>query len=239
MATPDGLFYAYAKNATDDVTWRYLIVFPSQTVADEWWRAVQASVASGYNRFAGVQRITNQYYTHLPNVNNGNISQTIDDPQGTPSFLGQVIFTLLNDRDGRIWNVIPVLNYTVPSSNSNFFIRSVLQPNLFWYWDGGAIRASTARRTRFNVGIAGGQKAGTIMIPSDQITISVASGNEPIALSPSGDDSLVTENLGTVFNYSDFAGAFAIRYDDNIQGGLETIVKVQDTTQGERWVLVF
>jgi len=238
MATPDGLFYAFAKCAIDDSTYRYIITFQNQSVADQWWRAVTNSVAAGYTRFNTVTRLSNQWYTHNPYVNNGNISQTIDDAQVAANFLGKVFFTLINDLGGRDISVAPVLNYPIPSSGSQFFIRSVLQPELFWYYDPGAgrIRASTARRTRFTVGIVGNLlPVGTIMIPTDQISIEVTANNQPIGLAPAGDGSLVPETLGTTFNFSDFSGAFGIRYDDAAND--MTVLKMEDITQGERWAL--
>jgi hypothetical protein len=73
------------------------------------------------------------------------------------------------------------------------------------------------------------------MIPKDQISIEVAANNQPIGLAPSGDGSLVPETLGTTFNFSDFSGAFGIRYDDAAND--MTVLKMEDITQGERWEL--
>jgi hypothetical protein len=89
-----------------------MITFANRATADEWWRAVADSVASGYKRFSGVQRITPQFYVHNPDVDDGNIMQTLNDERCAKKFLGRVFFTLLNDRDGRIIDIAPVINYT-------------------------------------------------------------------------------------------------------------------------------
>jgi len=89
-----------------------LITFANRDTADEWWRAVTDSVASGYKRFAGVQRVSHQFYIHNPDIDDGNIMKTLEDERCAKKFLGRVFFTLLNDRDGRVIDPAPVLNYT-------------------------------------------------------------------------------------------------------------------------------
>ena len=54
---------------------------------------------------ASVKRITPQFYTHNPGT--ANIATSITNTQVAAQFLGQVFFTLLNDRDGRILSIIP------------------------------------------------------------------------------------------------------------------------------------
>ena len=88
-----------------------MIVFVDRATSDEWWRAVTDSVAAGYKRFDGVQRISPQFYIHNPDVNAGNIALTLTDDRVASKFLNRVFFTLLNDRDARILSVTPVLNY--------------------------------------------------------------------------------------------------------------------------------
>ena len=102
--------YHIELQINDGVTFRYLIVFSTRDVADNWWRAVCDSVASGYTRFAEVQRVSPQFYTHDPYK--ANITDTITDSRCAGNFLGKVFFTLLGDRDGRILDTAPVLNYT-------------------------------------------------------------------------------------------------------------------------------
>jgi hypothetical protein len=88
----------------NDITYRYLIVFASREVADEWWRAV-TTANGGSNKFVqSLTRINPEFYTHDSGI--ANISTTLTDPLGS-QFRDKVIFTLLNDRDGRIFNVAP------------------------------------------------------------------------------------------------------------------------------------
>lgn len=167
MALQPGLFYAYAKNIKDDHTYRYLITFSSRKIADEWWRAVSDSVAGGYRRFANVDRVSMQWYTHDPS-GHGNIFETVNDDRCALKFRGQVMFTLLMDRGGRNLSIAPVLNYVDHKSGQRFFIRSALIPNLFWFYspDDQQIRASSQQRTAFFVDIVGADKenGGRIMI---------------------------------------------------------------------------
>ncbi|KAJ3815790.1 hypothetical protein EV368DRAFT_36197 [Lentinula lateritia] len=234
MASPPGLFYAYAKNIRDDWSYRYIIAFESRQVSDEWWRAVTASVDNGYLRFAGVKRLSAQWYTHDPAAN-AFIHETINDPKCAPQFLGKVMFTLLNDRDARALSVSPVLNFTDHVSGGTFFIRSTLRPELFWYYhpDIGQILSSTSRRTRFDVRIAAKDKAlGTVMIGSDKVSISVA-GQQ---------DLNVGKNGLFQFDFSDFDdGNFGLNFlhkaasGDIVQGVVATVTR---QNYGERWELV-
>ncbi|KDR78032.1 hypothetical protein GALMADRAFT_155058 [Galerina marginata CBS 339.88] len=250
MSYPDGLFYAYAKNDSDDWSWRYLITFLNASVADQWWRAVTDSVAGGYTRFAGVKRLSNQWYTHNPNVNAGNISETVNDVKAANSFLGKVFFTLIVDRDGRTLSVAPTINFTAYKSNSSFFVRSILNPTRYWYYppaSGGAVLASNTRRTRFTIGIvAAAQPDGTIMIGTDKVYISVTATNQAVGIAggsgadQGGNNLLVlgNPNGGTQFNFSDFAGGFGLA-DENV-GNDELVVTWRgEDLAGERWELVF
>ena len=88
-----------------------MIVFVNRATADEWWRAVTDSVAAGYNKFAEVKRLSPQFFTFNPDVNEGHIRHTLTDGRVATKFLGRVFFTLLNDRDARDLSIAPVLNY--------------------------------------------------------------------------------------------------------------------------------
>lgn len=85
-----------------------MIVFTSSAVADEWWRAVSAATTTPFP--TSVQRVTPQFYTH--NAATANISTSITTTGVATQFLGQVFFTLLNDRDGRILSIIPEQDVT-------------------------------------------------------------------------------------------------------------------------------
>ncbi|KAG5644892.1 hypothetical protein DXG03_007444 [Asterophora parasitica] len=173
-----GLFYAYAKNILDDVTYRYLITFATRDVADTWYRLVTDSVADGYVRYAAVQRVTPQFYTHNPGV--GNIALTITDQKVALDLRGKVFFTLINDRDGRIQSIVPVLNYAEHSNGASFYIRSIPQPDTYWFYDTSrnVVFASRDRRTRFTINIADKNRAaGAVIIGSDDVYLTVNGTN--------------------------------------------------------------
>ncbi|KAG1901074.1 uncharacterized protein F5891DRAFT_1187772 [Suillus fuscotomentosus] len=87
------VFYAYVKQVTDNSTYRYVIIFASRAVADEWWRAVSTSTVSSFVN--SVQRVNAQFYTH--NVNLANAVNSLTTNGVATQFLGKVFFTLLND----------------------------------------------------------------------------------------------------------------------------------------------
>ncbi|KDQ16516.1 hypothetical protein BOTBODRAFT_144598 [Botryobasidium botryosum FD-172 SS1] len=221
-----GLFYAYAKNINDDWSYRYLIVFASRSVADEWWRAVNGS---GTAYATSVNRVTPQFYTHNPGT--AIIANTVNDPKVASAFLNKVFFTLLNDRDGRILSIIPEQEYTDPASGNLFYIRSKVDPRDFWYTsDNYSISVSRERRTRFRITLRSDvNPKGTIMIASDDIYISIPGLNDT-AVGIASDGSLTTAASGTatIFKFGDFNGSF------KGQAG-SLVIK---TANGEAWELV-
>ncbi|KAF8661195.1 hypothetical protein AX14_007271, partial [Amanita brunnescens Koide BX004] len=59
--------------------WRFLVVFANRTTANEWWRAVTNSVATGYGRIETAKCISPQFCTFNPDVNGSDISKTLTD----------------------------------------------------------------------------------------------------------------------------------------------------------------
>ncbi|KAF9517998.1 hypothetical protein BS47DRAFT_1290216 [Hydnum rufescens UP504] len=172
-----GLFYAYAKQLTENWDGRYLIIFADRATADEWWRAVYDSVASGYQRFREVKRVSPQFYTHDP-ASGGNIMQTINDQRCARRFVHRVIFSSLYDMVGRVYGVIPPLNYTDHISGRAYFIRSTLRPNQYWHYDGKNIVISSTHQTKFTVSAQSARYPradidGLVMIHNDDVVISV------------------------------------------------------------------
>ncbi|KAH8091685.1 hypothetical protein BXZ70DRAFT_476266 [Cristinia sonorae] len=246
MSSAPGIFYAYARHTTTDWAWRYLITFESRTVADEWWRAVTDSVEGGYQRFKGVSRLSAQWYTHDPN-DGGNIMDTVNDDRCAAKFKTKVMFTLLYDRDGRIFSAAEGSDYTDYKSGDLFFIRSVMQPNLFWYLDTSSreILASTERRTKFKIS-AIDQKDGTVMIGKDIISMRVIIPHSHYSDCNhicAGDRSLVVgeRSLATELRFREFVDGFALKFygpgAPGAQGEVVTITRDLDGL-GERWELV-
>ena len=79
------------------------MVFPSRSVADEWWRAVSTSTNTQYS--SSIKRVTPHFFTHNPAI--ANAAYSIVDATVARQFLGRIIFTLLLDRDGRALSTIP------------------------------------------------------------------------------------------------------------------------------------
>ncbi|KAF8073419.1 hypothetical protein FPV67DRAFT_1736772 [Lyophyllum atratum] len=235
--TSTGLFYAYAKNINDDWSYRYLITFATRDVADTWFRAVSDSAAAGYQRFASVQRVTPQFYTH--NRGHGNIPDTITDPKVAQSLQGKIFFTLLNDRDGRIFSVIPVFDYTDHLSGGSFYIRSIAQPDTYWYYDfHNYVLISRDRRTRFTITLADKDKAaGTVMIGSDEVCITAGSATNIGPVSDYQQNQLRNSRNPFPFKFSSFRnGDFEIEFQSDVINS--TLGRVAwNPGKGERWEL--
>jgi len=73
------------------------MIFPSRTLADEWWRTLQDKVASGKVKFSSIERVTPQFYLYHSR-DNLNITQTVKHPEGAPEFRAKVIFSLQSGR---------------------------------------------------------------------------------------------------------------------------------------------
>jgi len=222
------LFYAYAKNILDDWSWRYVITFASYEVSNEWWSAVTNATGTSYP--ASVKRVNPQFYTH--DTSKANIAYSITDSKVASQFLGLVFFTLLNDRDGRIQSIIPVFDFTDPISGNTFFIRSKVDPSLYWYSPDSTnadahVYTSRTARTRFRVGKRNAQASqSTVMIQSDDVYISLPNDDRYVIVS--GNSSLVVADKEEVFKFGDFTDGFVVKGEEifKTQGG------------GEIWELV-
>ena len=132
-----------------------------------------------------------------------------------------------------------------------FYVRSMLQPGLFWFYDpmAGVIIPSMSRRTKFTITVvvdpAQGLGPNPIMIGSDRFTISV------------GEDNLYVDGGGIIgkgqyrpvvdetsvpnaeFDFSDFDGGFEIRYPRDYRDSLQgAVIFPSAGKRGERWELV-
>ncbi|KAG8847944.1 hypothetical protein FRB96_001346 [Tulasnella sp. 330] len=238
MSTSTGVFYAFARNINTDWSGRYLIAFANRDVADTWHRTVIDSVAQGYPKFASVKRTALQWYTYNPDV--GSITDTVNDSKVALALRGQIFFTLLNDREHRILSTIPVLNYRDHINGASFYIRSVSQPDIYWFYNAAemAVVASRHRRTRFTITIADRARApGTIIIGSDDVYITTPSGAN-VGVANSLDDQLSRSANPFPFRFSAFHGDFQIdeSLSESLDPGLEPIVR--NPGKGETWDLV-
>lgn len=89
----------------DPYFWRFVIVFATRDVADEWWRAIQTAAANNVAGWNTVTRVTPQLYTHKPGTKN--IRESIIEKNVASQLSTKIFFQLLNDRDGRLVDFIP------------------------------------------------------------------------------------------------------------------------------------
>ncbi|KAI0089191.1 hypothetical protein BDY19DRAFT_906102 [Irpex rosettiformis] len=230
-----GLFYAYAKTITDDWSSRYLIVFASRTVADEWWRAVSTSTVPNYA--TTIRRVTPQYYTY--NAGLANIATTITTAGVAQQFLGTVFFTLLNDRDGRILSVIPPLTGDVADHiNGNwFYIRSKGPNPVYWYaTPSGQIVASRTQSTRFRISATDKSLNNAVLIGNDQINIATTGG---LSVNVSNYGNLQVSGKADTFRFGDLTSGFRVNaYGNELLPGVSSnaVVKTSEN-DAQEWEL--
>lgn len=94
-----------SKKEDSPLSWRYLIIFATRDVADEWWRAIQTAAANNVKGWSTVSRVTPQLYTHKPGTKQ--IRESIVEKDVASKLSSKIFFQLLNDRDGRLVDIIP------------------------------------------------------------------------------------------------------------------------------------
>ncbi|KAG1721755.1 hypothetical protein EDB19DRAFT_1917117 [Suillus lakei] len=253
------VYYAYIKHIRDDWSARFVIVFASRAVADEWWRVVSTSP-----RFSdSVRRVTPQFFTH----DQANITESIQQDQVAARFIGKMFFTLLGDKDGRQLSIIPSFDFTDHVSGNCFFIRSKSSPNEYWFvphttlhtagtapitasclsspnnnpnFEPQSVYVSRTERTRFRVQLTGRDTAGTIMIGSDEISITLPSVNLPINVDENG-QVVVSQTPQSGLRFGDLLDGFCAGptlYDkDGKSLDLKELIKTA-VADGEEWELV-
>ncbi|KAG1852443.1 hypothetical protein DFJ58DRAFT_791039 [Suillus subalutaceus] len=230
------VFYAYVKQVTDNSTYRYVIVFASRAVADEWWRAVSTSSVVSFTD--SIQRVSAQFYTH--NVNQANAANSLTTTGVATQFLGYVFFTLMNDLGGRDLSIIPPLDHFADHiSGNSFFIRSKVSPYKYWYCpqssnaaDDG-VYVSQTERTRFLVSRTDSGTAGTIIIGSDQIAITLTTVDMSINVVTSTGQVIVSTAPMSGLKFSDLLNKFTTGATDQSLDMRELIY----TDDGEEWEL--
>jgi hypothetical protein len=206
------VYYAYIDNVNDSYYSRYVAVFANRAVADEWWRAVSTSANTKYSD--SVRRVAPQFFTH--DVSKANVASSITDTQVASSFSGKVFFTLLPNNGGL--SVIPILDFADHISGNLFFIRSRVSPNEYWHCPGSStgnvtpnskIYVSRTERTRFRVRLINERKdtAGTIMIGSDEIAITLTCADLSIRVSRSS-HLIVSKSPEIGLKFSDLVNGF-------------------------------
>ena len=131
-------------------------------------------------------------------------------------------------------------------------MRSVLQSDIFWFYDptAGVIRPSKNRRTKFTITIVDPeQRLGPkpIMIGTDRFTISVGQDGLYVVeggIVGEGQYSRLPTNKTAIpaaeFDFSDFDGGFEIMFPCNYSGDNlhDAVIFPSVGNRGERWELV-
>ncbi|KZT23886.1 hypothetical protein NEOLEDRAFT_1148976 [Neolentinus lepideus HHB14362 ss-1] len=151
-------------------------------------------------------RLTPESYTHDGGINMANYV-TIRDC--APQFLNKVFFTLLTNRD--VPGASPILEQHITDhvSGTLFFIRAKVDHDQFWYLPNSPasnVYVSRTDRTLFRIDIANGEKnegRGTIMVATDNITITSVSTEQDLPISSTG-------NKLELFSFGDLKGGFRV-----------------------------
>ncbi|KAG1788945.1 uncharacterized protein HD556DRAFT_835462 [Suillus plorans] len=230
------VFYAYVKQITDNVTYRYTITFASREVADEWWRAVSTSTVTSF--VTSVQRVNAQFYTH--NVNVANAANSLTTTGVATEFLGKVFFTLENNWDGRGLSIIPPLEHFADHiSGNSFFIRSKVAPYDYWYYPTSsnttnAVYVSRTERTRFTVSLTSGT-AGTVIIGSDNIVITLTTVDLSVNVNATSGQVILSLAPLTGLTFSTLLTNFTVGPSLSVNN--ETVKELLYTVNGEEWEL--
>jgi len=232
------LFYAYVKQVTDNSTYRYVIVFASRAVADEWWRAVSTSSVVSFTN--SIRRVNAQFYTH--DVNQANAANSLTTTGVATQFLGQVFFTLLNDLGGRDLSIIPSPDHFADHiSGNSFFIRSKVSPYQYWYCPQSsdatnAVYASHTQRTPFRVSLTDSGTAGIVIIGSDEIDITLTTVDLSINFIAGTGQVVVSTAPMSGLKFSDLLNKFAVgpAYTDNQSVDTRELIYTDD---GQEWEL--
>lgn len=238
------VYYAYVQDINGHWSSRYVVVFASRAVADEWWRCVSTSANTIFKYSDSIRRITPQFFTH--DVAKASAALSTFEDQVASRFSGKMFFTPLPES---ALSVIPILDFADHVSGNSFFIRSKVSPSEYWYCPGSStgnvtpnskVYVSRTERTRFRVQLISERKdtTGTIMIGSDEITITLTSTNLSIRISRSS-HLIVSKSPESGLKFSDLVNGFAVVTPLlNNEGQSENIKELFKTEDGEEWELV-
>ncbi|RBR21284.1 hypothetical protein FVER53590_08682 [Fusarium verticillioides] len=217
------VYYAFLKWQTSEPNYRYLLTAPDAETIDEWWR--EASTKDPEH----VKRLGPDFYSW------GSGAQAWDL---APSFLNKIIYTLLNDRDGRI-----VSNFAQPPrvsvlSDDSYYIRSKSSPDLYWLEKGGLIYATKQGRTRFTFRLDGERDSDrnrTVIIGKDYISVSAVGGSAQKYVSVNDNGEVVLSGHSCRMYYSDLNNIYLGQGEaDDLKSA--TVMKTDGF--GEEWELV-
>ncbi|PTB61754.1 hypothetical protein BBK36DRAFT_1131009 [Trichoderma citrinoviride] len=215
------VYYALIKYTPSEPHYRYIVAAPDPETIDEWWRVVSEKAGVQWNRLAP------DYYS----FNHGLVWDS------APEFNDRLMYSLLNDRDGRFMGAFTQQPRTDHISGQTFFIRSKSSPYIYWAVKDNRIYASRFSRTRFRIKIEGETKP-KVMIGKDRISITLTT-NSAQYLSISSNGELSVEGSGSAGGifFSHFKKGFlADGYE--IGDDVNAAVRRVGNDDGEEWELV-
>ncbi|SCV49576.1 uncharacterized protein FFFS_09112 [Fusarium fujikuroi] len=191
------VYYAFLKWQTSEPNYRYLLTAPNAETIDEWWR--EASTKDPEH----VKRLGPDFYSW------GSGAQAWDL---APSFLNKIIYTLLNDVDGRI-----ISNFAQPPRVSVLSGDSVALASPSG-WTGRDID-----RNR------------TVIIGKDYISVSAVGGSTQKYVSVNDNGEVVLSGHSCRIYYNDLKNMYlAHREIENL--GNASLMKADGF--GEEWKLI-
>lgn len=116
IVCPNRFTLLTASKEEDPQLFRYIVIFATREVADQWWRLIQTAAANNVPGWSTVSRKTPQFYTHKPSSKL--IISSITENNVAFPLRTQIFFQLLNDRDGRLVDIIPT-QVTVDTISGN------------------------------------------------------------------------------------------------------------------------
>ncbi|RBQ68747.1 hypothetical protein FVER14953_08682 [Fusarium verticillioides] len=209
------VYYAFLKWQTSEPNYRYLLTAPDAETIDEWWR--EASTKDPEH----VKRLGPGLYSW------GSGAQAWDL---APSFLNKIIYTLLNDRDGRI-----ISNFAQPPRVS---ILSGDSPELYWLEKGGLIYATKQGRARFTFRLDGERDSDrnrTVIIGKDYISVSTVGGSAQKYVSVNDNGEVVLSGHSCRMYYSDLKNMYLAQGES---GDLKSATVMKTDGLGKEWELV-
>ncbi|KAG2356054.1 hypothetical protein BDR07DRAFT_1464236 [Suillus spraguei] len=235
------VFYAYVTglNPTNQYwTYRYTIVFASRAVADEWWRAVSTSAVGKFA--SSVQRVNAQFYTH--DVTQADAADSLITAGVANQFFGKMFFTSICDQNGlESMSIVPSFDSVDHISGQSFFIRSNVSPYEYWYCpmqETKSVYVSRTERTRFRVSRDKEGTAGTVMIGSDEIIITLTAVNWSINIAAESGKVMVSNTPMSGLKFGDFLSKFAVGTNLYMGGKSLDMKELFYTEHGEEWSLL-
>ncbi|KAF4952246.1 hypothetical protein FGADI_6866 [Fusarium gaditjirri] len=185
------VYYAFPKWQKSEPNYRYLLAAPDAETIDEWRR--EASTKDPEH----VKRLSPGFYSWDTDTQAWDLA---------PSFINKIIYTLLNDRDGRI-----ISNFNQPArvsaiSGNSYYIRSKSSPDIYWLAKGGLIYATKQGRTRFAFRLdrqRDRDRNRTVIIGKDYISVSTVGGSAQKYVSVNDNGEVVLSGYSCRMCYSD------------------------------------